>query len=424
MASHVTTRHFSPFNHSNLHSDSLHKMPQHQYERLLQKMYMPFVRGPEDRHLFPSFIEKCSSSFLKSNPFIPPEDESYILAPHREDEPVISSFSGLLSPAAEAEADQQIPSRKYIELQSSGKDVQPPQETCIPHQRDRITKRRTSFLLENISQNQRWNSRAVPDISLRAKIGGSTSPRKAIPVQPKTKDSFSSHRFAFCVDPDVKLKDPSSETCRDEKARKYMYTSTTQRGYEDIPWDLILLPKIKPPGSVQELRDDGVSQNAALKRYEPTEEISQVVGDLWGRFQKRPFIVPHRPIDFVSPSSRTQQLPLYTGCVGAENVEDLDNPYVEVRMHSRVRCAKPRYVKSSYNPNTFGYAGKVHWLATQPANSNLPPTSPSAVSRMYGILATHGQPTEFPHLGPLSQIITPIQPQNSFNNKQKERITI
>lgn len=34
--------------------------------------------------------------------------------------------------------------------------------------------------------------------------------------------------------------------------------------------------------------------------------------------------------------------------------------------------------------NTSGYTGKVHWSATQPANSNLPPTSPSTISRMRG----------------------------------------
>ncbi|KAF7247653.1 Spermatogenesis-associated protein 48 [Varanus komodoensis] len=112
------------------------------------------------------------------------------------------------------------------------------------------------------------------------------------------------------------------------------------------------------------------------------------------------------------------------GCVGAENAEDLDNPDTDIIIHGRVRLTKPRYVKSSYSPNTFGYTGKVHWSATQPVNSNLPPTSPSIISRMYGYLATHGHPTEFPHLGPLSQILTPTEPQNSFNKKERERVSI
>nr|XP_016850168.1 PREDICTED: uncharacterized protein C7orf72 homolog [Anolis carolinensis] len=246
MASHVTTRQFSPFKHSSLHSDSLHKVHKNQYERLLKRMYMPFVRGPEDRHLFPSFTEKCSSAFLKSNPFIPPEDKSYILAPHREDEPELSSFSGFLSPAAEAEADKQIPRRKNIELQSSGKDVQPPQETPAPHQKDQIAKKSTSLLLEYISQDQRWNSRAVPDSCLRAKIGGSTSPVKVRPAQPKTKDSFSSHSFEFHVDPDVKV---------------ILFTDIDSADYINLAC------------------------------------ILKVVGSLWSRFQRRPFIVPHRPIN-------------------------------------------------------------------------------------------------------------------------------
>ncbi|XP_042329525.1 spermatogenesis-associated protein 48 [Sceloporus undulatus] len=420
MASQVTAKQFSP-----LPMDSLHKMHQQQYEGLLKRMYMPFVRGPENRHLFPSFGNKYSGAFLKSSPIIPPEDKSYLLAPHRDDVSVINPCSGFLSPRAVAEikAYQQIPYGENIEIQTSDKDVQSQQGTPVPHWTGQITKRRSSLLLEDVSQDQQWNTRAVPDISFRAKIGGRTSPVKVIPGPPRKTEYFSSHLFAFHLDPEIKSKDSSSEACRDEKARKYMYTSTTQRGYEEVPWDRILLPKIRPPDSVLELKGDCVSQNFAMKRYEPAAEISQVVGDLWNRFQRRSFILPHRPVNFVSSSSRTQQLPLYTGCAGAENVDDLDNQNVDVIIRSRVRSAKPHYVKSSYKPNTFGYTGKVHWSATQPVHSNLPPISPSVMSQMYGVIATHGQPSEFPHWGPLSQIITPTEPQNSFNKKEKDRIT-
>ncbi|KAG8139624.1 hypothetical protein E2320_002389, partial [Naja naja] len=133
------------------------------------------------------------------------------------------------------------------------------------------------------------------------------------------------------------------------------------RGYEEVPWDNMLSPKVRPAHSkLQPTVDISTS-----KRYEPSEEISQVcevyfimimwdkqtrtkvVGGLWDRFQKRMFTVPHRPINFVSPSSRTQHLPSYTGCIGSENFEDLDNPFVDLITYNRVHTAIPYYVKSS-----------------------------------------------------------------------------
>ncbi|KAM6449370.1 protein SPMIP7 [Liasis olivaceus] len=417
MASQVTARHFHP--HSCLNPvDSLHKMHLNQHKGLLKKMYMPFVRGPEDRHFFASFQEKDSNAFLKSNPFLPPEDKSYFLAPHRDDVPIINSYSGTVSPGAKA--DRQILDNRAYESLQDGKDMQSSQWAPAFHRRVQAADRRPSLLLREINQDQRWNSRAVPDISLRSRLGGWTSPVKVMPNPPQTKENFTPHTFIFHVDPNIQSSGTSSEPCRDERAWKYMYTSTTQRGYEEVPWDYMLSPKVKPSNSTLEPMVD----TSASKRYEPAAEISQVVGGLWDRFQRRNFTVPDRPINFVSPSSRTQHLPSYTGCVGSENFEDLDNPYVDLITYNKVHTAKPRNVKSSHSPNTFGYTGKVHWSATQPVNSNLPPTSPSIISRMYGYLAKHGQPKEFPHWGPLSQIVTTTDPQNSFNKKEKERLTI
>ncbi|KAF7247952.1 Spermatogenesis-associated protein 48 [Varanus komodoensis] len=290
MASQVTARHFCPVKHLNP-VDSLHKMHRKQYEGLLRKMYMPFVRGPEDKHSFASFQDKNSNAFLKSNPFIPPEDKHYILAPHRDDVPGINAFSGFVSPGAEAE--QQI---KYGKSLRNDKDWQPPGCAPVPLRRVQTADGRRSLQLEEIKQDHRWNSRAVPDISIRSKIGGWTSPVKVLPAPPQTKECFSPHTFAFNVDPDAKSSDPS-EICRDSRAQKYMYISTTQRGYEEVPWDKMLPPKCKPPDSTLEPMPDCVSQCFTRKRYEPVAEISQVVGGLWDRFQKRSFTSPHRPIN-------------------------------------------------------------------------------------------------------------------------------
>ncbi|XP_066487417.1 protein SPMIP7 [Tiliqua scincoides] len=418
MASQVTARQFIPLKYLNPPTDPLHKMNRRQHEGLLKRMYMPFVRGPEDKHYFISFQDKHSNAFLKCNPSVSPEDKSYPLVPHRNDVPVINTFTGLLSPGAAAE----VRYHKTSEPLRHGQDEQQPQGIPDQSESAQIAYIRPS-LLDQQSQNRRWNSRAVPDVHYRARIGGWTSPVKVTPAPHQVKECFSPHTFVFNVDPAIKSSDPS-EASRDEKARKYMYTSTTQRAYEEIPWDRMLPPKAQPPDSTLERKADEVTQSNTLKQYEPVPEISQVVGGLWDRFQKRSFTAPLKPITFVSPYSRTQHIPLYTGRVGAENVDDIDNPYVDLITHGKVQTTKPHYVQSSYKPNTFGYTGKVHWSATQPANSNLPPTSPSIISQMHGYMAKHGQPTEFPHLGPLSQLLTPTEPQNSFNKKEKERIKI
>ncbi|XP_039192312.1 spermatogenesis-associated protein 48 isoform X2 [Crotalus tigris] len=366
MASQVTARNFHPYS-CLTPVDSLHKMHLNQHKDLLKKMYMPFVRGPEDRHFFASFQEKDSNTFLKSNPFLPPEDKSYLLAPHRNDVPIINPYSGSVSPGGKV--DQQILDNKAYESLRDGKDTHSSKQAPVFYRRVQTADKR-SLLLKEIYQDQWWNARAVADISVRSRLGGWTSPVKVIPNPPKAKENFLPHTFVFHVDTDVQSSDTSSEPCRDKRAQKYMYTSTIQRGYEEVPWDNMLSPKVRPAHStLQSMVDISTS-----KRYEPAEEISQVVGGLWDRFQKRTFTVPCRPINF--------------------------------------------------SPNTLGYTGKVHWSAIQPVNSNLPPTLPSIISRMYGYLAEYGQPKEFPHWGPLSQIVTTTEPQNSFNKKEKERLTI
>uniref|UniRef100_A0A8D2KVU6 Spermatogenesis associated 48 n=1 Tax=Varanus komodoensis TaxID=61221 RepID=A0A8D2KVU6_VARKO len=383
MASQVTARHFCPVKHLNP-VDSLHKMHRKQYEGLLRKMYMPFVRGPEDKHSFASFQDKNSNAFLKSNPFIPPEDKHYILAPHRDDVPGINAFSGFVSPGAEAE--QQI---KYGKSLRNDKDWQPPGCAPVPLRRVQTADGRRSLQLEEIKQDHRWNSRAVPDISIRSKIGGWTSPVKVLPAPPQTKECFSPHTFAFNVDPDAKVILFTALDSVNYINLEHIFKSMSLWiGYEEVPWDKMLPPKCKPPDSTLEPMPDCVSQCFTRKRYEPVAEISQV-------------------------KKQASSFALITA---------IRNSLFQACAHLINSSSPLTFLLSS--PNTFGYTGKVHWSATQPVNSNLPPTSPSIISRMYGYLATHGHPTEFPHLGPLSQILTPTEPQNSFNKKERERVSI
>ena len=68
---------------------------------------------------------------------------------------------------------------------------------------------------------------------------------------------------------------------RDKLAMKYMYTSSTQRSYEGVPWDTILPNKRWPPTSTLEDRPDMIDQRYTLKRYAPSAEEWQVSGKGW-----------------------------------------------------------------------------------------------------------------------------------------------
>ncbi|XP_067406512.1 protein SPMIP7 [Emydura macquarii macquarii] len=423
MVSQGAERQINAFKSTSRSAEPLHKMDRHQYQSLLKKMYMPFVRGPDDKHDFASFQEKDSSSFLKFNPYNPPVGPDYPLFPHRDDVPLADPCSGFMSPGADA--DLQPYCGRTIESLVDYSDVKPHQRVPIPEKSAQTAHRRHMVLLEEVGQDRHWNSRAVSDASIRARLGGWTSPMKVTPAPSKQRESFSIHSFAFHVDPKLKKSsDPTSASWREEKARDYFYISSTQKAYEEVPWDKILPPKIPVPDSTVEMMADPISQCFTIKRYDPAPEISQIVGGLWDRFQTRSFTSPQKPIDFVSPSSRTQHIPLYTGCSGAENFEDLDNANVDIITLGSVRTSKPRYTRTAYTPNIPGYTGKVHWTATHPANSNLPSTSPSIITRMHGYIAKCGHSSRFNHQGPLSQMLTPVYPQNSFNKMERETIKV
>lgn len=164
MASQVTAKQFSPLRRVNLPIDSLHKMDRKHHEGLLKKMYMPFVRGPENRHFFASFEDKNSNSFLKFNPYSSPEANDYPLAPHRDDVPIINPCSGFLSPGAGAD--------EKITPQRDGPDGRSPAKASVPHRRTQSAHIKPSLLSEELKLDRRWNSRALLDVALKARLTG------------------------------------------------------------------------------------------------------------------------------------------------------------------------------------------------------------------------------------------------------------
>ncbi|KAM6375908.1 protein SPMIP7 [Alca torda] len=436
MASHGAERQASAFKMSTLPIEPVHKVDRQQYRSLLKKMCMPVVRGPENRHDFASFEEKNSNSFLKFNPFTPPVGPNYPLFPHRDDVPLADPCSGFVSPGADADLQPNI--GRAIESLVDYSDVKPHQRIPITEKRGQTAHRRQMILLEETNQNRRWNSRAVSAASVRARlrvfwrtsefdratifVPGNLVTKPSYPVCNYYSVWLKTEMGMGIVERTRESSDPSARW-REEKARDYFYKSATQKAYEEVPWDNILPSKVQPPESTVEVLADPVSQCFTKRRYNPEPEISQVVGVLWDRFQTRSFTSPQRPVNFVSRSSRTCHIPLYTGCVGAVNFEDIDNADVDLIPLNHVRTSKPRYTSTARTSNIPGYTGKVHWSATHPANSNLPSTTPSIIARLHGYIAKHGSSSQYNHQGPLSQVVTPVSPQNSFK-RERETITV
>nr|XP_033786371.1 spermatogenesis-associated protein 48 [Geotrypetes seraphini] len=217
-----------------------------------------------------------------------------------------------------------------------------------------------------------WNSKVVSERAHRAQLGGWTSPVKVIPaLTSRGQKPNLTQTFAFKMEPTFQHSDDTySVNQREEAARKFMYTSSTQSNYEEVSWDTKLPPKMLPPDSTLEQMADPVSRHLTWKRYVMEPAIWQSVGGIWDRFQTRPFHVDGRPVTFVSPCQRIYQIPLYSGCIGAENLEDIDNPSANFVPITVLRTPQPQ--PSTHNGNIPGYTGKIQWTLSHPPSSYIP----------------------------------------------------
>nr|XP_034364069.1 spermatogenesis-associated protein 48 isoform X3 [Arvicanthis niloticus] len=225
----------------------------------------------------------------------------------------------------------------------------------------------------------------------------------------------------ICVEQGQDDSEPLVQLDKKYNIKDSFYKSSTQKAYEDVPWDKILPPKLDPEETTVEKASDRISQCFSLKRYERLPAITQMVGGLWDRFQTRLFSAPAKPINFVSPSTRSKYIPLYTGHVQSTNADDVDNPYGDIKSVANPRHSKLHYTNTSRSANIPGYTGKVHFTATHPTNSNIPSTTP-ADSEMNRLLLQEMRVDRFRHQGPLSQMVTTVKPYNPFNKKEKETI--
>ncbi|XP_073534494.1 protein SPMIP7 isoform X2 [Phyllobates terribilis] len=340
-----------------------------------------------------------------------PELSGCCLHPLRDDVPIVDPCSGLAS--AGADADLRPLTGRTIPCLLDLSDVKPQQRDPW-QQRCQTAPPGGSIAAGAIHKAaSRWNTVPRSDAALRATLGGWTSKEKAIPQVTRGPGTSLMQTFV--------LQTKSSVSCsRDDLVRKFMYTSSTQRAYEDVPWDVKLPAKVQPPDPTIEKMPDSISHRFTLKRYESQPGVWQVAGGMWDRFQTRMFHGHKKPLAFISPYPRMEHIPGYCGFTGSTNPEDIDNPDANFTHFTTMRTVQPQYTDTAHTPNIPGYTGRVHWLAIHPAHSNPQSYLSYSDTTMDRFFTRRRTATAFKHQGPISRMVTTVSPCNPFNKVEKD----
>ncbi|XP_053569006.1 spermatogenesis-associated protein 48 [Bombina bombina] len=138
----------------------------------------------------------------------------------------------------------------------------------------------------------KWNSVARSDTALRANLGGWTSKSKLSPCMIRVPNTSLTQTFIFKLS-----KGPSNTYEKEEMAKHFMYSTSTQRAFEEVPWDLKLPPKLPLPTSVL---DNQMPKDFSLKSNEEPTEDWRLKGGMWDRVQKRRSEIVNRPVTLAS----------------------------------------------------------------------------------------------------------------------------
>ncbi|ELT92906.1 hypothetical protein CAPTEDRAFT_229181 [Capitella teleta] len=257
-----------------------------------------------------------------------------------------------------------------------------------------------------------WNGRKILDSSLRASLGGWTSDQ-----DPRKPD-----KIRFRGDEAPKQGDKSQEI-RDQLSKRYMYTSSTQRSYEEIPWDSHLSPRRWASTTTLEEKPDMISQRFTKKRYEPAAEEWQAVGRSWDWFQTRKNYyktgIPIPGIVFCSPCPRAQQIPGYSGCIGGDNIHEIENVNESFQPYTVKRVNLPRSSETSHRPNIPGYSGCTLYKSTStPAHTSSTPPEPQTTALVHRKMPSTPNLSEFKRNSQMSKMVTTVPPYNPFNKRE------
>ncbi|KAG2464959.1 SPT48 protein, partial [Polypterus senegalus] len=131
---------------------------------LYQRGILPLRKGPEDRHDFASFEERDGAAFNRFNPFASAPSSRCTLAPLRDDVPLTDPCCGWLSAATLAERRLQAESG-----QEEGEGISAQATVgAVPLLSSDVALHKFAATDD---ENREWNSRAVSEASVRARLG-------------------------------------------------------------------------------------------------------------------------------------------------------------------------------------------------------------------------------------------------------------
>lgn len=385
-----------------------HQMQQIEEKRRLRHMKFPNLKG---RHDVDSEQENVDTNigFKKWND----DGEYHANAPYRTFDNCVDPTSGFVSVGGDVDrktGHSQI--RSLVQLNKTPQAVTPRGQHSIRKEPSAPPELKREATWSPGAPTQ-WNSRKMLDITMRSNLGGWTSdtdPREA--SRPHTSP------------------DGASRSSRDKLALKYMYGTSTQRGYEEVPWDHFTPPKQWPPTSTAEEKPDQISHrwSSANKRYAPHAEEWQAVGRGLDWFLSRKNYYKDEAVAFCSQSKRTDHIPLYSGCIGADNTDDKDNAREPFNPYTVKRTEIPRPSETGHRPNIPLYAGCTLWQGYYaPAHSKaadrqyLQPTTNTVHKELPVEVSS---PADHKRNAQMSKMITLVPPCNPFNSMEQERVVV
>ncbi|XP_046732000.1 spermatogenesis-associated protein 48 isoform X2 [Silurus meridionalis] len=313
---------------------------------LCRHMNVPYESGRHD-------TRRDSGAFQPQ--FCPPR------APLREDEPLTVSYSGRLSAAARAD------------LSLKAGDAFTRRVCFAPDFRPHTPSPRTSAVTTVTSDHKPWDSK-VKKILPPNPQNIHSSREKHDPVSTRLLE-FKDLKRVACTSPPPESMD---------KVLRNNYTSETRRSFKAPDWDSNLSPGLKPPLSTLEKMADPVSQHFTLKRYHSRPELWQTVGPQWNKHQIRASYNVKKPFSFTSPCTKSGQIPLYSGVIGSENMDNIDIPEKDFIPLTLLRTVIPPDTPTAQYPSHYSW---LHWKnsAQQTTHLSHQPTYFNAYSSGYRV---------------------------------------
>ncbi|MEQ2246533.1 hypothetical protein ILYODFUR_000331 [Ilyodon furcidens] len=186
---------------------------------------------------------------------------------------------------------------------------------------------------------------------------------------------------------------------------RYIYTSATQRSYEEVNWSFKFPGYLNAADVTLERLADPVSDRASARRYNSRPQLWQSVGAEWNRRQLRSRNDAKKPISFCSRYARSGQIPSFTGIIGSENMDNIDNLDEDFQPLTVKRSIIPSYTLTANRTTIPGYTGKgVYASPAAPPAAN--DTTVSGVTRRSVRAA------------PLSRMVTTVTPCNPYLSAQ------